>query len=129
MKIFILEDNITKLEHITKVLNDNFENVEIDTCPYFNEGLSNIFNTDYDFIILDNAVPRFRDSNDIVFNAAEHCLAGMELRGINTKCIICSGDNVDLENSYKNLICILKYSSMSLDWANKLVKYIRNNYD
>ena len=126
ISVFILEDNLHKLEHITNILKNRFkDNIIIDSCRYFNEGLSIIINSDLDYVILDNNVFRFRDSYESVPNCAENVLSCLELRGDNTKCIICSSDDVTLEENYDNLLGIVRYRSNSNDWANKLINLMK----
>ena len=126
ISVFILEDNQYKLEDICTVLKNKFkDNIKIDNCAYFNEGCHNLINGNYDYAILDNNLFRFRDSWELCSNCAENILAGLELFGNDTKCIICSSDDVKLEEHYDNLLGIVKYSSISIDWADKLTNLIK----
>ena len=126
ISVFILEDNQYKLEDICTVLKNKFkDNIKIDSCSYFDEGFANLINGNYNYAILDNNVFRFRDSWEFCSNCAEDILAGLELRGDDVKCIICSSDDVKLEYDYDNLLDVIKYSSISIGWADKLINLIK----
>lgn len=128
IKVFILEDYEYKLQDIVDCLIGEFgDNIEIRCRNYFNEALNALNDEDFvfDFAIMDNNVPRFSDSYELVPNAAESAISWLELMGIPTKCIICSSDVVKLEEEHDNCIGIIKYSSISLDWTKELIKLIK----
>ena len=127
--VFILEDNEHKLQDIIDVLKNEFrDDIIIKSGAYFNESMCRMDDEDFDYAILDNNILRYPDSAELVTDAAEEAMAWFELRGINTKCIACSSDNVQLEKYYNNCLGTIKYSSISLDWSKQLINYLKLIY-
>lgn len=124
MKIFILEDDDYKRRNLLDVITKEFPNVNIVIEKYLNISIKTLLKGNFDYAILDNQVSRFSDSRDFVTNAAEEVLEWMYLKQNDTKCIICSSENVDI-GKYDNLIGVVKYSTISVDWTKQLINYLK----
>ena len=124
MRIFILEDNDFKRKDLLDIITKEFPNASIVINKYLNEGISHLIKDNFDYAILDNQVPRFSDSREFETNAAEEVLEWLYLEQKDTKCIICSSEKVDIDK-YNNLIGIVKYSTVSVDWAKQLINYLK----
>lgn len=124
MRIFILEDNDYKRRDLLDVITKELPNACIIIEKYLNAGINTLIKGNFDYAILDNQVSRFPDSRDYETNAAEEVLEWLHLKQKDTKCIICSSEKVDI-SKYDNLIGIVKYSTTSMDWAEKLKDYIK----
>ena len=113
--VLLLEDNQYKRDQITKCLDDKY-GPEYTLVSYFalNIAAHDIMTNGkaYDVIILDNIVPRFIDTNDImVENAAEEILRGMELRKIEVPVIVCSSEEVKMKDrKHPNLLGSVRYN-------------------
>ena len=74
-RVFILEDNEHKLDDIVSCLKGHFkEDIRVDSCEYFNRGIGKLLKGTFDYAIIDNTVPRFPDSHELVTDAAEEAL-------------------------------------------------------
>lgn len=127
MKIFILEDNIYKLKAIVKCIYSAEEHkyTEITCGSYFNESINTIIDGDFDYAIIDNNVPRYRDDNvNFVTNAVELALEHIYLEDKSTKVIACSSEDVKINSRSLNYIGQIKYSSNSNDWEKLLLNII-----
>ena len=124
MRIFILEDNDYKRRDLLDVITKEFLDANIVIEKYLNAGINILIKGNFDYAILDNQVSRFSDSRDYENNAAEEVLEWLYLKQKDTKCIICSSEKVDIDN-YNNLIGIVKYSTMSIDWSKQLINYLK----
>lgn len=125
-RVFILEDNEHKLNDIVSCLKGHFkEDIRIDSCEYFNRGIKKLLKGTFDYTIIDNIVPRFPDSHELVIDAAEEALRYLSWEEDSTKCIVCSSDDISLTEEYDNCIGIIKYSFNSINWKKKLIELIK----
>ena len=126
IRVFILEDNEYKLQHIIAFLKNQFsDKVVIDYCKYFNEGVRKLIKGNFDYAVLDNNLPRFNDSStDFVTDAAEDAIEWLELKKKDTKCIVCSSEPFELQDYHSNYIGGVNYQYNSVAWEKQLLKLI-----
>lgn len=111
MKILVLEDNKYKFESIKGWITNHFGKCVIERYTAFNAAASALLNGDFDLAILDNMVPRFIDSDDIIVEKAiESLLCHMEFEECKTPVIGCSSEDVMLRHEYANYLGFIKYS-------------------
>lgn len=145
INILILEDNQYKRETLIKFLKEFFVNVNIDFEETFQKGIRKALRKEedennidlYDFIFLDDAMPRFSDAMwNIETGMAEHALNYLYLRNIPTKCIISSmteGNKSkiaqfdEMGKEFEGLyIGQIDLNPASLDWHKQLTKIFSN---
>lgn len=133
-RVFILDDQPSKVEDIMRVINDCLgkENVEFDNGKFINAGLSMVRKGQYDLLIIDDTMPRFTDRpNDLEGHIAEEVLYFLELRGSTVPCIVCSSNNdkeyaESLMKDFKDtLLGYVRYDIASIDWEKDMKRFVR----
>lgn len=125
IKIFILEDDELKFDSISHCILSHFVDADIKHCKYFNEGISTLIEGDFDYAILDNNVPRFRDSNvHFVTDTVKEALEYIYLEEKSVKVIACSSETVKIDSTSLNYIGQVRYGKTF--WKILLVDIIQN---
>lgn len=126
MKIFILEDDNLKFQSILNCLSSTFVGATVVHSKYFNEAIHEILNGDFDYAIIDNNVPRFKDSSiDFVTNAIETALEYIYLNDNPVKVIGCSSDIIKLKDVPLNYLGQVKHGRDG--WKDLLIHMIHDN--
>jgi CheY-like chemotaxis protein len=106
MKILIVEDNQSKLDHITNFIRSKFDNSFVSNRRSFQTGLKEIQDVTYDIILLDMSMPTY-DISPTEAGGAKKTFAGMDIlrqmqrKGITTPVLIVTQFDIfgDGENS------------------------------
>ena len=133
-RVFILDDQPSKVEDIMRVINDCIgkDNVEFDNGKFVNAGLSMFRKGQYDLMVIDDTMPRFTDRpNDLESNIAEEVLYFLELRGSQIPCIVCSSNDnrtyaEGLMKDFKEvLLGYVRYDIGSVDWEKEMKRLVK----
>lgn len=134
MKILIIEDNAFKKKDIEKCISSHFAGALINGASAYSSGLRRAYNTEYDFVILDNGLPYYESTPmDIQPDMAQYILEELLELEICPKCIICSAFDPGTKEEYFDKLvrgfefCIgyVRYDSTDSSWESILVKLIR----
>lgn len=134
MKILIIEDNAFKKKDIEKCITSHFEGVLVNGASAYSSGLRRAYNTEYDFVILDNGLPYYESTPmDIQPDMAWNILEELLELDVRPKCIICSAfDPGTKEEYFDNLVrqfdfCIgyVRYDPSDSSWEEDIVKLIK----
>ena len=141
LKVLIVEDNKTKLDNIIKVLDENSILYNFKTTYYecWNEIVYD--HEDYDAIILDMSLPRFKNENVVKF-AGYDILRRLSYENINLPVIIITGHiqftvdkkiyNLDhvtklIEKNDKiQSVEIVKYDNISKAWQFSILNFLNS---
>lgn len=141
MKILIIEDDIYKIEDITKFLNENLSQFNLTTVNSSTSGINKLKENSYDLILLDMSLPLYDlnySDDDFDTFAGIDILDEMYRLEIFTKVIVITafdvlGDNeITLSQLNKQMnedfndfyLGIIHYQKSSLDWTGKLKNYL-----
>ncbi len=141
LKVLIVEDNKTKLDNIIKVLDENsiLYNFKTTYSECWNEIVYD--HEDYDAIILDMSLPRFKNENVVKF-AGYDILRRLSYENINLPVIIITGHiqftvdkkiyNLDhvtklIEKNDKiQSVEIVKYDNISKAWQFSILNFLNS---
>ena len=112
MDIVIIDDSKFKANDSIAALSKIYENAKFECLSCLNDALVYLYNkhSEIDLIILDWCFPEYKDSFMPEPDQGIHVLEFMKRKKINIRTIICSSDEVTLNDNYPNVIGSILYS-------------------
>lgn len=147
MRILIIEDDANKYTQIKELISAQPMDYDIVITRSYQSGLKEIFESDYDLIILDMSLPTFditqqEQGGPFRTYAGEEILTEMRRKNVTTETIVITQfesfgegeDSITLEQLKTRLkdkfpriySGTIYYNAAESNWKNELINYLRN---